>query len=72
MLRGAEGVCKRFAALLLEVAITPLYAGQPTLLEVLEATEARGFSPVLLSNGYYSKRLRRQVDLDILFLRAQD
>ena len=70
VLAGAAGVLPRIAGLEVEIAVTPLYRGQPALLEVMTAIESLGYRPVLTSPGYYSKRLKRQIDLDVVYLRA--
>jgi FkbM family methyltransferase len=69
VLDGASGILPRIGALQLEVALTPIYAGQPRFAEVVAAVDALGFEPVLASQGFYARRLRRQLDLDLLFLR---
>jgi len=70
ILDGATGVLDRLAMLQLEVAVEPIYQGEPVWMEVLKPVQDYGFRPALMSPGYFSKRIRRQLDLDIVFLRA--
>jgi FkbM family methyltransferase len=69
VLKGAAGIMPRIAALQVEIALSPIYAGQPRFAEVVAAADGLGFDPVLASQGFYAKRLRRQLDIDLLFLR---
>lgn len=69
ILAGAAGVLDRVQALHVEVALTPLYRGQPRFIDVMTAADGAGFEPVLTSEGFFSKRLNRQVDFDVLMLR---
>jgi FkbM family methyltransferase len=69
VLGGASGIMPRIAALQLEIALTPIYAGQPRFAAVVAAVDALGFDPVLASQGFYARRIGRQLDIDLLFLR---
>lgn len=69
ILAGATGILGTVAALHIEVALTPLYRGQPRFIDVMNAADGAGFEPVLTSEGFFSKRLNRQVDFDVLMLR---
>lgn len=46
VLDGAGDALARFDALELELSVTPLYEGQPSLAEMLPLLEQRGFKPV--------------------------
>jgi FkbM family methyltransferase len=46
VLDGAGGALARFEALELELSVTPLYEGQPSLAEMLPLLAGRGFRPV--------------------------
>jgi len=46
VLDGAGDALARFEALELELSVTPLYEGQPSLAEMLPLLEQRGFKPV--------------------------
>jgi FkbM family methyltransferase len=48
VLDGAGGALARFEALELELSVTPLYEGQPGLVEMLPLLAARGFRPVCI------------------------
>jgi FkbM family methyltransferase len=69
ILEGATGILDQLAMLQLEVAVEPVYRGEPVWMEVLAPVHDYGFRPALMSPGYFSKRIRRQLDLDIVFLR---
>lgn len=69
ILAGATGILGKVEALHIEVALTPLYRGQPRFIDVMNAADGAGFEPVLTSEGFFSKRLNRQVDFDVMLLR---
>jgi FkbM family methyltransferase len=69
ILEGATGILDQLAMLQLEVAVESIYRGEPVWMEVLKPVHDYGFRPALMSPGYFSKRIRRQLDLDIVFLR---
>ena len=69
ILEGSTGILDQLAMLQLEVAVEPVYQGEPVWMEVLKPVHDYGFRPALMSPGYFSKRIRRQLDLDIVFLR---
>ena len=48
VLDGAGTALARFEALELELSVTPLYEGQPGLVEMLPLLAERGFRPVCL------------------------
>jgi len=48
VLDGAGAALARFEALELELSVTPLYEGQPSLVEMLPLLAERGFRPVCL------------------------
>src|SRR5690606_37917714 len=70
VLEGAGRLLERVLLLQLEVPVTPIYEGAPSWLDLLLPVDRLGFRPVLLSPGYFSKRLLRQIDLDVVFRRA--
>ena len=70
ILEGVGDRLAEIAALQCEAAVTPLYQGQPRLGEVIARLERAGFEPALVSPGHWSRRLGRQLDLDIVFLPA--
>ena len=48
VLEGAGDALARFDALELELSVTPLYEGQPSLAEMLPLLAGRGFRPVCM------------------------
>jgi FkbM family methyltransferase len=48
VLDGAGDALARFEAIELELSVTPLYEGQPSLVEMLPLLDERGFRPVCL------------------------
>jgi len=69
ILEGSTGILDQLAMLQLEVAVESVYQGEPVWMDVLKPVHDYGFRPALMSPGYFSKRIRRQLDLDIVFLR---
>ena len=68
ILDGAKAVLPKIAAVLLELSASPLYAGQPRYLELLNMLEARGFRLWHISPGYFCKRTHRLLDFDALLV----
>lgn len=68
VLAGAQASLPKVVGVLLELAVTSIYEGQPHYLELLKALEAEGFALWLLSPGYYSKPIGRMIDFDALLL----
>ena len=69
VLAGMEGLWERVQGVQLELALVPLYEGERPWLDLVGDLAARGFAPYLLFPGYFSRRLGRQVQLDIVFYR---
>ena len=69
VLDGAGAVLARFAALELELSVTPLYEGQPGLTEMLPLLAQRGFRPVCLEPILLDDE-GLLMELDGLFARA--
>ena len=70
VLAGASARLPWLAGVQLEIALTPLYQGQASYLELFTLMARQGFAPVLFSPGFFNKRLGRQIDFDAVFLRA--
>ncbi len=68
VLAGAGDRLADVAVVQCEAAVTPLYQGQPRLAETIAAMAGLGFEPALLSAGHWSRRLGRQLDLDVVFV----
>ena len=69
VLAGMEGLWERVQGVQLELALVPLYEGERPWLDLVGDLAARGFAPYILFPGYFSRRLGRQVQLDIVFYR---
>ncbi len=71
VLEGAAGVMDRLSGVQLELSLRPLYAGEAGYLELADLLATAGFEPVLILPGYFSKRLGRQLQIDMVFARRQ-
>ncbi|NJN18009.1 MAG: FkbM family methyltransferase [Oscillochloris sp.] len=69
VLAGAARSLAQFSALQLEVALTPLYAGELTLGPMLADLERRGFGLHSLTPGFSDRRDGRTLQVDALFVR---
>jgi len=69
VIEGAAGCLDRIAMLQLEVPVVPVYEAAPAWMDILRPVHESGFRPVLTAPGYFAKRINRQLDMDIVFLR---
>jgi FkbM family methyltransferase len=69
-LEGATRLLPRLAGLQLELALVPLYEGEPGWRAVVDRLEGLGFALHLLIPGYYERKLGRQVQVDGVFFRG--
>lgn len=69
VLRGAEGVIDRIDGVKIEMSLLPLYEGETLYLDILKYLDSKGFSPRLLVDVGYSKKLGRQLQIDGTFVR---
>jgi hypothetical protein len=69
VLDGAGEALRRFDAIELELSVTALYAGQPSLVEMLPLLSNRGFRPVSLEPILLDDD-GRLMELDGLFART--
>lgn len=69
-LEGAGEALGSFAALEVELALTPLYAKQPPAHELMAWLAARGFRPVGVSPNTIDPRTGHLIEVDALFARA--
>lgn len=69
VLRGAEQTLPRLTGIQLEVSLLPLYEGEPLFHEISAWLFARGFDSHLVIPGYFSKKLMRQLQIDIVFFK---
>ncbi len=56
----------------LELALEPVYEGQPRYLELLERLEGMGFTARLLIPGYYSRHYGRMLEFDVVAFRDSE
>ncbi len=69
VLEGARDVRDRLHGIQLEISLTTLYEGSPTLTELLQMMEAWGFAPHALLPGFIDSRSGRMLQIDGLFFR---
>lgn len=69
VLAGAERAWPRIAGVQLELSLMQLYEGEQPWRVVLDEVCARGFAPHLWLPGYYSPRLARQLQVDVVLFR---
>lgn len=69
VLKGAEGVMNHIDGVKIEMSLLPLYEGETLFLDILKYLDAKGFSPHLLVDVGYSKKLGRQLQIDGTFIR---
>lgn len=72
VLRGAAGVLERIRGLHMELALVPVYPGEPDYLDAIGHLAGLGFTPVLFSPGYFNRRSARQLTMDVVFARLND
>jgi len=71
VLEGAAGVLDRIRGVQLEISLTPLYEGSPTLTEILGLMERWGFMPEALLPGFSELTSGRMLQVDGLFFRPE-
>ena len=69
VLDGASAVLDRIQAIQLELAIVPVYEGEPGYLEMIGHLDALGFAPALFIPGYFNRRTARLIAMDGVFVR---
>ncbi len=70
IIEGAAGIIDRVRMLQAEVPVHPIYEGCPVWMDVLRPIDELGFRPCLSSPGGINKRLNRQIDVDVVFVRG--
>lgn len=71
-LRGADGIFDQVELVDIEVSLLPLYEGQPSLVELIDFFESRGFIPVSFENGFTDPRNGHALQVDAVFMRGGD
>lgn len=72
VLSGSEGILDRVEAIVVELSVTPIYQGQPGLLEAMTALEGWGFEPIALVPLSRQCDRVRVVEFDGVFVRTKD
>lgn len=70
VLDGAAAVLDRITLVQIELALVPVYQGEPDWLVAVGRLAALGFSPILFSPGYFNRRLARLLSMDGVFARV--
>lgn len=71
VLAGADGLWPRILGVQLELSLIQLYEGEKPWRAVLDEVCARGFAPHLWLPGYFSPRLARQLQVDVVLFRDE-
>lgn len=69
VLDGAAGLLPRLAGAQLELSLVPLYQGETGFREMLDRMAGLAFEPHLILPGYFERKLARQLQVDVVFLR---
>ncbi len=72
VLAGATKVLPRIRGIAIELALVPVYPGEPDYLTAIANLAGFGFTPVLLSPGYFNRRTARQLTIDAVFVRLNE
>ncbi|MCB1529499.1 MAG: FkbM family methyltransferase [Rhodospirillales bacterium] len=72
VLKGAAESIKKnkISGWQLELSLLPLYGGEPTAEALMKWLKDRCFEPHFVLPGYFSKKLMRQLQIDIVFFKA--
>ena len=70
VLRGAEKSLHSLKGIQLELSLLPLYEGESLFHEITSWLYERGFESHLVIPGYFSKKLMRQMQVDIVYFKA--
>lgn len=71
VLRGAENSLKRLKGIQLELSLLPLYEGESLFHEITPWLYERGFESHFVIPGYFSKKLMRQMQVDVVYFKAK-
>jgi len=70
VLKGATGLLGRVASIQVEISLVPLYAGAPTLTEMVSYIEGLGYELFSLVPGFRDARSGRLLQMDGFFIRG--
>jgi FkbM family methyltransferase len=71
VLKGAEGLLQRTAAIQLELSLVPLYEGAPKFVDMIAYVESKGFELFSLVSGFSDRRIGRLLQVDGFFVRPE-
>ncbi len=69
VLTGAAKTLQRICGIQMELSLFPLYEGEELYLSFLQDFHALGFAPYMIVETNYSRHLRRQFQIDAIFMR---
>ena len=69
VLKGATSILRRTVALQLELSLTPLYEGAPTLLEMVSFVKDQGYELFSIIPGFRDRQSGRLLQVDGYFVR---
>ena len=72
VLAGAAGVLPRIRGIAIELALVPVYPGEPDYMAAIGHLAGLGFTPVLFSPGYFNRQTARQLTMDAVFVRLNE
>ncbi|MDA0662396.1 MAG: FkbM family methyltransferase [Proteobacteria bacterium] len=67
VLNGATETLQRITGLQMELSLFPLYRGEETYLSFLNDLHAMGMTPLMLVETNFSRTLKRQLQIDVVF-----
>ncbi|MDX1540791.1 MAG: FkbM family methyltransferase [Geminicoccaceae bacterium] len=71
VLDGAGALLPRLHDIQLELSLVPLYEGEDGFRAMLERMAKLGFEPHLILPGYFERKLARQLQVDVVFMRGE-
>lgn len=70
VLAGASGLSARLEGIQLELPLVPCYEGETGFRDMLERMTGLGFELHLVLPGYFERKLARQLQVDVVFVRS--
>jgi len=70
ILQGAEKCIDKLTGIQLEMSLVEMYEGEKLLSDLTNLLKNRGFDLHMLIPGYFSKKLKRQMQVDGIFFRG--
>lgn len=71
VLNGAPQSLKKLCGVQLELSLFELYQGEETYLGFLKDLHHWGFEPYMMWETYFSRKLKRQLQIDVVFMRER-